>query len=486
MTAITSNRVGTPVDSVPAKLGSGGAPSQVERLARFVANSHWEDISDQARGQLKLRILDALGCALGALGAEVPALVGAQVREFGGAPLATLIGSGKSAPDRAALLNGTLVRYLDFNDSYLAPGETCHPSDNLAAVLAACEYSHADGRTLLTALAVAYQVQSVLSEVAPVRAKGFDHTTQGAYAAAAGVARALGLDERQTANAIAIAGTSLNALRVTRTGELSHWKGLAYPAAASAATQAAFLAMRGVTGPREVFEGNKGFIESIAGPFEIDWSHEDLESVRRTILKRYNAEIHSQSAIEALLELRSQHSLHAREVRRIELDTFQVAYDIIGGGEEGEKRSVATKEEADHSLPYLLAVALLDGQVLPEQYLPERILGDDVQGLLRRVAVRPDPGLTQLFPAQHSARVRLFLSDGRILEREQHEYEGFHTRPMSWERVAAKFDRLAAGPLDPKLGARIQDTVGRLDELDVEDLARLLAAPPTSDAGQPT
>jgi 2-methylcitrate dehydratase len=172
-------------------------------------------------------------------------------------------------------------------------------------VLAAAEYAHADGRTLLTALAVAYQVQNRLSDVAPVRAKGFDHTTQGAYAVAAGVARALGLDERRTANAIAIAGTSLNALRVTRTGELSHWKGLAYPATAFAATHAAFLAMRGVTGPREVFEGNKGFIETIAGPFEIDWSREDLESVRRTILKRYNAEIHSQSAIDALLELRA-------------------------------------------------------------------------------------------------------------------------------------------------------------------------------------
>ena len=146
-------------------------------------------------------------------------------------------------------------------------------------MLAAAEYAHADGRTLLTALAVAYQVQSRLSEVAPVRAKGFDHTTQGAYAVAAGVSRALGLDARRTANAIAIAGTSLNALRVTRTGELSHWKGLAYPATAFAATHAAFLAMRGVTGPREVFEGNKGFIEAIAGPFEIDWRHEDLESV---------------------------------------------------------------------------------------------------------------------------------------------------------------------------------------------------------------
>jgi 2-methylcitrate dehydratase len=455
--------------------------TRVEQLGRFVCRSRWEDVSEPAREQLKLRVLDSLGVAFGALDGEPVAMVREQLQEFGGAPLATLIGGGRSAPDRAALYNGALVRYLDFNDSYLAPGETCHPSDNLAPVLAAAEYAHADGRTLLTALAVAYHVQNRLSEVAPVRAKGFDHTTQGAYAVAAGVARALGLDQVRTANAIAIAGTSLNALRVTRTGELSHWKGLAYPATAFAATHAAFLAMRGVTGPREVFEGNKGFIEAIAGPFEIDWQQEDLESVRHTILKRYNAEIHSQSAIEALLELRAEHGLTGIEVERIELDTFQVAFDIIGGGEEGDKYQVRSKEEADHSLPYLLAVALLDGQVLPEQYLLERITAEDVQQLLRRVDVRPDADLSRRFPTQHSARVRVHLRDGRTLEREQHDYEGFHTRPMGWDAVAAKFDRLAERLVEASLRTSIQDVVANLDELPVQQLTNLLASQPISD-----
>ncbi len=481
MTTSTSNvaKVGPDCDR-----GRHGHPTRVEQLAEFACAARWERISEFAREQLRLRVLDSFGCALGALDGEPVAMVAEQVQEFGGAPLCTLIGAGRSAPDRAAFYNGALVRYLDFNDSYLAPGETCHPSDNLAPVLAAAEYAHADGRTLLTALAVAYQVQNRLSEVAPVRAKGFDHTTQGAYAVAAGVSRALGLDARHTANAIAIAGTSLNALRVTRTGELSQWKGLAYPATAFAATHAAFLAMRGVTGPRAVFEGNKGFIEAIAGPFEIDWRQEDLESVRRTILKRYNAEIHSQSAIEALLALRAGHRLTGAEVERIELDTFQVAFDIIGGGEEGGKHQVRSKEEADHSLPYLLAVALLDGQVLPEQYLPERIAADDVQQLLRRVDVRPDPELSRRFPDQHSARLRLRLRDGRTLEREQHDYEGFHTRPMSWDTAAAKFNRLAAAHIDSGARAQIVDAVRRLGELDhlgVDELMRLLTTPLTSD-----
>jgi 2-methylcitrate dehydratase len=341
-------------------------------------------------------------------------------------------------------------------------------------VLAAAEYASASGRELLTALAVAYQVHCRLSDEAPVRAKGFDHTTQGAYAAAAGTAKALRLDEAETANAIAIAGTALNALRVTRTGALSQWKGLAFPFTAFGAVEAAFLAARGITGPAEVFEGNKGFMDSIAGRFEVGWEHEDLERVRRTFLKRYNAEIHSQSALEALLELREAHALDPAEVERVELDTFQVAYDIIGGGEEGGKKEIRTKEEADHSLPYLLAVALLDGQVLPEQFAPERIVRADVQELLQRVMVRPAADLTARFPTEHACRLSLRLHGGVTFAAEKSDYEGFLTRPMSWERARQKFERLAA-KVEPGLAAELADTVWALDELETRDLTALLS-----------
>src|SRR6266852_7229010 len=242
-----------------------GDMTQVEQLANFVVRMTYEDLSEEARQQLKIRILDALGCAIGALEGPPIKMLRAQLEDFGGKPLVTLIGGGKTAPDRAALYNSALVRYLDYNDSYLAKGETCHPSDNLGAALAASEYARGSGKDFLTALAVAYQVQCRLSDVAPVRARGFDHTTQGAYAVAAGVAKALKLDQHQTANAIAISGTAFNALRVTRTGRLSNWKGLAYPNTVFGAVHATFLAMRGITGPLEVFEGNKGFMDNIAG-----------------------------------------------------------------------------------------------------------------------------------------------------------------------------------------------------------------------------
>jgi 2-methylcitrate dehydratase len=448
--------------------------THVEQLAAFVVRATYEDLSEEARQELKIHVLDALGCAIGALkGPPIKTLI-AQIEEFGGNPLVSLIAGGKTAPDRAAFYNAALVRYLDFNDTYLAKHETCHPSDNLGAVLAASEYAGKSGKEFLTALAVAYQVQCRLSDVAPVRAKGFDHTTQGAYAVAAGVAKALGLGQKKTAHAIAISGTANNALRVTRTGSLSNWKGLAYPHTVFAATSDTFLAMHGITGPLEVFEGNKGFMDAIAGHFEIDWQGENLEIIRRTNIKKYNAEFHSQSALEGILELREANHLQADAIERIEIEIFDVAYNIIGGGEEGDKHNVHTKEEADHSLPYMIAVALLDGEVTPRQYTPKRIERRDVQTLLRKVEVRPSAEMSELFPEAMPCRIQVFLNDGRTLSIEKEDYEGFYTHPMSWTKVAEKFEQLAQPFTDEELRRGIIEAVARLETLEVGQLADLL------------
>jgi 2-methylcitrate dehydratase len=448
--------------------------SIVHNLADFVDRAAYGDLSNAAERQLKVRVLDSLGCAIGALNGEPIRALRTHLADFGGTEHATLIGGGRTAPDRAALYNSALVRYLDYNDSYLAEGETCHPSDNLGSVMAATEYAGGSGEDLLTALAVAYQVQCRLSDEAPVRAKGFDHTVQGQYAAAAGVAKALGLAPEQTANAIAISGTAHNALRVTRTGELSHWKGLAYPETGFTATHSAFLAMRGITGPPEVFEGNKGFQHSIAGDFSIDWAAEDLERVTDTIIKKYNAEIHSQATLEGALELKREHGIDPHAIDKIEIDTFDVAFHIIGGGEEGDKTVVRRKEEADHSLHYMTAVALLDDQVLPTQYAQDRIEADDVQSLLRKIQVTENPEYSARFPGHMVCDLRIH-ANGEVYEIHKEDYEGFHTRPMSWDTVSEKFARLAEPYTDAALRDEIISAVEQLETLPATDLFNLLA-----------
>ncbi|MDE3179844.1 MAG: MmgE/PrpD family protein [Acidobacteriota bacterium] len=446
-----------------------------EKLAQFAVIASFDRLSKSACLQLKIRVLDALGCAIGAMDGPPVALIRKHLEDFGGRPLVTLIGGKKTSPDRAAFYNSALIRYLDFNDSYLAKGETCHPSDNIGAVLAAAEYAGRNGKEFLASLAVAYQVLCRLCDVAPVRARGFDHTTLGSIAIAAGISRALGLNAVETANAIAISGTAFNALRVTRTGTLSNWKGLAYPNTAFACTNAAFLAKRGITGPPEVFEGNKGFMDVISGRFEIDWSEEDLERVNRTIVKKYNAEIHSQSVLDTVLEMRRQAGFEAADVQHVDVDVFDVAYNIIGGGEEGSKTLVRTKEEADHSLPFMVATAIVDGQVMPEQYLPGHIHRQVVQVLLRSVVVKPSEAFSARFPEEMPCKVAVWLRDGRVLTQEGHDYEGFYTRPFTWDAALKKFEQLSGPRTSASLRRDIADAVAHMEDFEISELMALLA-----------
>lgn len=460
--------------------------SQVKQMARFASGARSVALGFDIRQQLKIRILDALGCGLGALHGEPVRMIRGYINELGGTGSCTLIGGESADIDRAAFYNSALIRYLDFNDSYLAREETCHPSDNLGAILAAGEYIGATGRDLMTALAVAYQIQCRLCDVAPVRARGFDHTVQGAYGIAAGVSRILKLDPSQTANAIAISGTAFNALRVTRTGRLSHWKGLAYPNLAACCTRATLMARRGITGPLEVIEGEKGLMDAITGYFQLSWSEEDLGCVVRTSLKKYNAEIHSQTAIEAVLALLRRYRFATTDINRVDVEIFDVAYNIIGGGDEGDKTIVSTKEQADHSLPYLLSVAILDGRVMPEQYEQERIRRADVQALLAKVSVQPGKLFSERFPNEMPCRVKITLEDGRVLEQETKDYEGFFTRPMSWEMAIQKFNEIATPYASAVQRTAIADAVANLEEVSVRELMkRLGAVGPDFDASHP-
>jgi 2-methylcitrate dehydratase len=445
-----------------------------EQLAAFVLRMRYEDISASAVQQLKIHTLDAIGCAIGAMDAPPIKALHAQLEDFGGNPRTSLIGGGKTSPVLAAFYNSALERYLDFMDSFIAKHETCHPADNVMSVLAATEYSGKTGKDFLTALAVAYQVQCRLSEVAPARPKGFDHTVQGAYAVAAGVAKALGLDQAGLANAVAISGASYEGLRVTRSGNLSNWKGFAYPNMAYGATDAAFLAMRGITGPLEVFEGMGGLMDAITGKFELDWSKENLEMVLKTNIKKYNAEFHAQTAMEATLDLRSQERLNASQVKSVDLAIFDVAFNIIGGGNDGNKQHVKTKEEADHSLPYMIAVALLDGEVTPAQYDPQRILKQDVQDLLKKVTVRPDKAMSDRFPVEMPCRLEIELNSGQRVSIEKHDYEGFYTRPMPWAAVVAKFNSIASAYASDLQRAAIVDAVAQLESNGITHLTGVL------------
>src|ERR1700720_2406143 len=463
--------------------------TQVEALAKYAARASFADLSAESRRQLPIHILDSLGCCIAALGAGPVEACHAQVTDFGGAGPCGLIGGGKANPVYAAFWHTTLVRYVDFMDNFLAPTETCHTADNFGVALTIADYVGASGRDLMLAVGLCYTVQSRFVDQANFMSSGFDHTSQLAFSHNAAAGRLLGLSEQQIGHAMAMAAVSDASFAVVRAKPLSQWKGLASAQSALGAMNTLFLARRGVQGPLQVIEGPLGIDHLLRMKINIDWDKQGYEGVVESTIKKYNSMIHTQSAVHCMVELARQNKIDPAKVISIEAEVFQLAYDFAGGGLYGVDKVIQTKEQADHSLKYLLAVALLDGDVMPAQFKPERIICSDVQTLLKKVQVRPNHEFTELYPGKMPAKITIRLQDGTVIEREAQDYPGLASHPFTWEDSVEKFDGLVAGRIDTGLSQEIKDAVLSLESIQARDLGKLLShakAPgrEASDAGR--
>jgi 2-methylcitrate dehydratase len=433
-----------------------------DRLAEFALATRYEDLPSTVVAEARRRLVDALACAVGALDEPAPTIARRVAGRFGGVPAVTLIGGGRAAPDWAAFANGVHIRYLDCNDTYLSL-EPAHPSDNWAAVMAAGQTAGADGKAWITAAAVAYEVQCRLCDAASIRARGWDHTTYGALSSVLAAAKLFGLSHEQAVHALGIAGTTAAALRLTRAGELSMWKGCAFAFAARNGLFAALLASEGMTGPAPLFEGDMGFFQQVSGRFSLtklggptadDWM------LPKTSIKFVPAEYHSQSAIAAAFALRTKLSDPAR-IKSIEIATFRTAVEIIG--KDPEKWRPKTRETADHSLPYCTVVALVDGRVSADQFTPERLADPVVLDLVARTRVVEDPLLSAGYPAGIPNRVTVVMDDGTELVEEVAFPPGHHRNPLSDEQLATKFHGLVDPVLGHERGAQIWGRIARLE-----------------------
>jgi 2-methylcitrate dehydratase len=450
--------------------------TQVEALAKYAARASFTDLSAESRRQLPIHILDSLGCSIAALGAGPVQACREQVADFGGSGPCALIGGGKANPVYAAFWHTALVRYVDFMDNFLAPTETCHTADNFGVALTIADYVGASGRDLMLAVALGYTVQSRFVDHANFMTSGFDHTAQLAFSHNAAAGRLLGLSEQQIGHAIAMAAVSDASFGVVRAKPLSQWKGLASAQSALGAMNTMFLARRGVQGPLQVIEGPLGIDHLLGMKTNIDWDKQGYEGVVESTIKKYNSMIHTQSAVHCMVELARLNKVDPNKVVSIEAEVFQLAFDFAGGGLYGVDTVIRTKEQADHSLPYLLAVALLDRDVMPAQFNPERIIKPDVQALLKKVSVRPNHEFTELYPGKMPAKITVRLQDGSVIEHEVQDYPGLASHPFTWEDAVQKFDTLVAGRVDEGLSSEIKDAARSVENIQVRDLMKLLGS----------
>ena len=419
-----------------------------DRLVDFALSTTFESLPQTVVAEARRRLLDTFACATGALHEPSSSIARTVASRFGGDTIANLFGGGRSTPDWAAFANGVHIRYLDCNDTYLSL-EPAHPSDNWAAVMAAGEIAKASGQDWIVAAVIAYEVQCRLCDAASIRARGWDHPTYGNLSATLAASKLLGLNHAQAVHALGIAGTTGTQLRLTRAGELSMWKGCAFAHASRNAVFAAMLASDGLTGPAPLFEGDMGFWQQVSGPFglpKLGGPTADDWMLPKTSIKFWPAEYHSQSAIAAALELRSQIG-DVGKVRSIEISTFKTAVEIIG--QDPEKWRPQTRETADHSLPYCTAVALIDGDVAAAQFSAARLRDPSLLGLVSRTTVIEDPALTAGYPHGIPNRIKVTLDDGKVFEAEVSFPPGHDKNPLTDAQLETKF----RGLVEPVLGA---------------------------------
>jgi 2-methylcitrate dehydratase len=441
------------------------------QLADYACALRYEDLSPAVVHEVKRRIIDSLGCALGAWNEEPCAIARKVASDFSAKNGSTIIGTNhKAPPDWTAFANGCAIRYFDYNDTYLSK-EPAHPSDNISGALAIAESIGAAGRELVTAIALAYEVQCRFCDAASIRARGWDHVTYGTFSTALACARLMKLDRKKTRHAVNIAGVAGAAMRQARVGELSHWKGVAFATAARHGVFAALLARAGMTGPGPIFEGQMGFEkqlgvslgnvgEKFAVPFP-KTAHGPAAMILNTSIKYWPAEYHSQSAIEAALFLRKQID-HLDEVKSVAIESHDAAVDIIGS--EPEKWRPMTRETADHSLPYITAIALIDGEVTNKQFEPERFKDPAVWKFLENVKVERNAELSAIYPGAVANIVHVDLTGGRCLTKRVDYPLGHAKNPLNDSEVEGKFFALVEPSIGQKRAGRIVDLVWKLDE----------------------
>ena len=370
-------------------------------------------------------------------------------------------GAGRATPDIAAFINGSMTRYLDYNDTYLSK-EALHPSDNIPPLLAMADAMDYDGNAVLEAASLAYDVVGSLADAVSIRDRGWDHVTYISISAASGLANLMDMDGKKFENAISLSLNNSISMRQTRAGELSMWKGCTASDASRNAVFAALLASEGFTGPSPVFTGEMGFFKQVSGEFSLELG---FGKVLRTMIKNFPVEYHAMSAAEVALNLRSKVK---GEIKRVDVETFQVAYSIII--KDPEKLRPRTRETADHSMPYIVAYTLLHGAPNPESYSDDLLHDSRILSLIDRSSYRVTERFNRMYPDYLPVKITVEAENGTFTE-EMDAPKGHFRKPYTWDDLKAKGERV----MGPENSAILMDFMKSFQKHRVRELMEVIS-----------
>ena len=449
------------------------------QMSRWAACLQYQHLSSEAIYQAKRFLLDSIGCALGGYQQHDVKIALAVLDEIAAPGRATVIGTGKRVdPVSASLANALMIRCMDYNDIYWKQ-DPSHPSDIFPAAIACCERARSGGKDLIVGLVLGHEFEMRLCEAAfpGIRERGWHHATLTAFVSPIVAGRAMHLSWEQIQHAIGISASRHCTLGAVTAGKLTMMKNTVDPMATQSGVLAALLAEKGYSGPEHVIDGKEGLSRVFGPEWKLTLLTEGLgESWRITQcgMKAFPTEALTHTPISAVLDLVKSNDLHPDEVVKIQIRSLARAADILSDPSKYDPR---TKETADHSLPYVIAAALVERQVTPAQFTMEKILDPKIREQLKKVEVVADPEIEKVFPTLQRVIVHINTKDGRCFSRQLDFPKGDPRNPLTDREIEEKFAALAEGVLSDGAQKQVKEAVWNLERVgSVSELMALMEA----------
>ncbi len=449
-------------------------------LSEWASNLKYEDLTAEAIDAAKRFFYDSIGCALGGYRQEDCEMLQRYIAVMGGSAHCTCIGTGhRTSAVNAALFNALAIRAMDYNDIYWK-ADPCHPTDIIPAATSICDRKHLSGRELIVGIIIGHELEMRYCEAGDpgIREKGWHHATLTGFVSPMVAARMLGLSVEQMQHAIGIGACHCCTLGAVTAGKLTMMKNTVDPLATAAGVEAAVLAELGYTGPEHVVDGKEGLVHCYGPEWHLDKLTDGLGGGRYKItecgMKFYPIEALSHSPTTAALMLVHEHDIKPEDVAEIKVETIARAADILS---DPTKYRPTSKETADHSLPYCLAVAIADREVTPKQFKQERIVDPKLHPLMDAMKAVGNDEFEALFPASQPSRVTITTKSGQSYSQRVDVPKGDYRDPGSMDDIEVKFNALAGDKFSMEQLAAMVDAIMSLENCtDVSELMKLFVA----------
>ncbi len=474
--------------------------SIARQMAEFAVNLKYEDLPGEVINEVKRYLYDSIGCAVGSVNTNDVNIIKDIYTDMGGEPESTLLVFGDKLPAiNTTLINSLMIRALDFNDIYWKD-DPSHPSDIIPAALSVAEKVNASMKDVIVAIVLAYEFEQRLCIFAKpgVRERKWHHATLTQFVSPIVAGKILGLTVDEMVNAIGISGCHNHTIGCPTAGTLTMMKNTVDPMAVQSGVMAAMMAQKGYSGTEKVFEGKEGFMDAFIGwdakdeklnPRDMEgrdgissWGW-DVDALVGNLGKNYKilecgmkafpTEALTHTHLSCVLKLMINNNLNYTDIKEVMVTAFAQAYDILF---DPAKYRPASRETADHSLPYCLAAAMVDKKITTESFSDEKLNDPKIYEVIDKIIGEPSLEFEKMFPAKQPSKVVITTNDGSQFSEYLEYPKGDPREPMTMEDLENKFNSLASDMFNSQELLKLKEVIFNCDEYSAREFMQGMVA----------